>query len=159
MFCARLDMSVDGHKNTVKEVDVLPMPKHPDTNPYGNAFNAVYTPLVTELQAQRDAAPGAARSWTVQNSGSLNPVNGRPVGYKLLPQTRGPSHPALLTGEHAREESCGGGDGRPLASHIYKSRDGGRRIFAGPGKDGRGWRCAILRCLPQSFDQRTYVPS
>lgn len=91
-------MSVDGHKNRVQEVDIVPLPVDPDTNPYGNAFKATYTPLATEKQAQREAAPWVARSWRVQNVSSLNPVNGKPVAYKLLPQTRGPAHPALLTG-------------------------------------------------------------
>lgn len=91
-------MSVDGHKNTVSEADVVRVPRGED-NPAGNAFRARYTPLVTEKQAQREAAPEAARSWVVQNPSSLNPVNGKPVAYKLLPQTFGPTHPLLMTGE------------------------------------------------------------
>lgn len=98
MFCARLDMSVDGHKNTVSEADVVRVPRG-EGNPAGNAFRARYTPLVSEAQAQREACPGAARSWVVQNPSSRNPVNGRPVAYKLLPQTFGPAHPLLMTGE------------------------------------------------------------
>ncbi|CAM9796367.1 unnamed protein product, partial [Ascophyllum nodosum] len=96
-FCVRLDMSVDGHKNAVEEVDVVMLPDGPG-NPAGNAFCARRTPLMSELQARRDAAPHAARSWVVQNNDSINPISGGPVGYKLLPQTRGPAHPALMTG-------------------------------------------------------------
>lgn len=97
-FCARLDMSVDGHKNLVQEVDIVPVPMDSHSNRYSNAFRAKHTPLRTEKQAQRDAAPHVARSWCIQNRQSCNPVNGKPVAYRLLPQTRGPSHPALLTG-------------------------------------------------------------
>lgn len=90
-------MTVDGQKNAVKEVDVVPVPQGKG-NPFGNAFRAQHTSLLSECQAQRDAAPEAARSWIIQNNYSINPVNGKPVAYKLLPQTRGPSHPALMTG-------------------------------------------------------------
>ncbi|CBN75262.1 amine oxidase [Ectocarpus siliculosus] len=98
MFCARLDMSVDGHKNTVMEADVVRVPRGED-NPAGNAFRAQYTPLVTEKQAQREANPRAARSWLIQNPSSINPINGKSVAYKLVPQTFGPTHPPLMTGE------------------------------------------------------------
>lgn len=90
-------MAVDGTRNAVHEVDVVPVPTDPVTNPYGNAFRAKYTPLQSEKQAQRDVSPQTARSWSIRNPTSLNPVNGKPVAYKLLPQTRGPAHPTLLT--------------------------------------------------------------
>ncbi len=40
MFCARLDMAVDSHKNTVTEVDIISEPLG-EGNPYGNCFNVV----------------------------------------------------------------------------------------------------------------------
>lgn len=99
-------MSVDGHKNAVKEVDIVALPQG-SGNPAGNAFRAKHTPLLSEMQAQRDAAPQAARSWVIYNKSSINPVNGKPVSYKLLPQTRGPSHPSLMTGKESAVTSRG----------------------------------------------------
>eukprot|EP00172_Hildenbrandia_rubra_P001015 Plantae.Rhodophyta-Hildenbrandia_rubra.ctg16062.p1 GENE.Plantae.Rhodophyta-Hildenbrandia_rubra.ctg16062~~Plantae.Rhodophyta-Hildenbrandia_rubra.ctg16062.p1 ORF type:complete len:673 (-),score=115.48 Plantae.Rhodophyta-Hildenbrandia_rubra.ctg16062:3524-5542(-) len=94
MFSVRLDTSIDGTRNTVVEVDVKTMKKGSE-NPAGNAFRAVSTPLNTEAQAQRVAAP--ARTWKITNSSSYNQVSAKPVSYKLVPFTRGGSQPLLLT--------------------------------------------------------------
>ena len=51
-FCARLDMAVDGPRNTVVEVDVEPLPPGP-ANPYGNGFAPRKTLLRTEKQVLR----------------------------------------------------------------------------------------------------------
>jgi len=83
LFNFRLDMCVDGPRNSVYEVDALPVPLGPD-NPYGNAFTARSTLLERESQAQRMAAPERSRCWTVVNSGSHNAC-GEPVGYRLVP--------------------------------------------------------------------------
>eukprot|EP00899_Mesostigma_viride_P025592 jgi/Mesvir1/6217/Mv00897-RA.1 len=96
MFCVRLDMAVDGHKNTITEVDVLPSPAGPG-NPFGNAFRATSTVLRREREAQRVASPATARVWRIQNDAVLNPISHKPVAYKLVPFTRGPAHPTLLT--------------------------------------------------------------
>jgi primary-amine oxidase len=96
MFCARLDAAVDGLDNVVSEVDVVPRPRHPETNPYGNVFGPVQTRLETEAEAIRVADPSKARFWKVQSSSRKNPVNGKPTGYKLVPFTKGPAQPVLL---------------------------------------------------------------
>lgn len=97
MFCARLDVAVDGVLNTVSEVDVEPLPPGP-SNPFGNAFAPRATTLKTELGAVRDYALG--RAWKVSNAtGETNPLNGKPTAYKLLPFTRGPAFPPLLTAD------------------------------------------------------------
>jgi primary-amine oxidase len=82
-FSARLDMAVDGHQNTVVEVDSVPMPSGPD-NPYGNAWTTATTPLTRESEAQRDIDPKRARYWKIINENQRNHV-GDPVGYKLMP--------------------------------------------------------------------------
>jgi primary-amine oxidase len=82
-FNARLDMSVDGPHNTVFEVDSVPTPMG-DDNPYGNAWEAIATPLRRESEAQRDIDPTRARYWKVCNEAKHNAV-GDPVGYKLVP--------------------------------------------------------------------------
>jgi len=82
-FSARLDMAVDGPRNTVVEVDSVPDPVGPD-NPYGNAWHTESTPLTRESEAQRDIDLRRARYWKICNEDKVNHV-GDPVGYKLLP--------------------------------------------------------------------------
>jgi primary-amine oxidase len=98
MFCARLHMAVDGEKNTVSEVDVVPHPVCKENNPYGNAFGVVETVLKDEAQAVRVCDSNKARSWRISNAeGKVNSITGRPVSYKLYPFTRGAAQPVLLT--------------------------------------------------------------
>jgi primary-amine oxidase len=97
MFCARLDMAVDGHENTVSEVDVISQPLDAALNPYGNAFGPVEKVLASEKSAIRRADPSRARAWKVSNAGGkTNRINGKPTAYKLLPFTRGPAQPTML---------------------------------------------------------------
>ena len=81
IFCARLDMAVDGAGNSVVETNSHMEPTSA-TNPYGNAFFAEETVLKTELAAARRADLSTHRSWKVINPNKLNHV-GKPVAYKL----------------------------------------------------------------------------
>jgi primary-amine oxidase len=85
LFCARLDLDLDGTANSVYEVEAVSDPDGPE-NPYGNAFSARTTPLRTELQAQRLADPLAGRCWKVVNPSVRNRLS-EPVGYRLLPSS------------------------------------------------------------------------
>lgn len=101
MFCARLDMAVDGNKNTVSEVDVVPQAFCLEKNPYGNAFYVVETVLSSESDGVRVYDSNKARSWRISNAeGKVNPITGKSVSYKLYPFTRGAAQPALLTDKH-----------------------------------------------------------
>jgi len=82
-FCVRLHMAVDGPRNSVYEVDAVPVPAGP-ANPYGNAFVTRRRLLGTEQQAQRLIDPMNGRHWLVVNPHSLNGL-GDPVAYKLVP--------------------------------------------------------------------------
>mmetsp|Transcript_71430 Transcript_71430/g.225594 ORF Transcript_71430/g.225594 Transcript_71430/m.225594 type:complete len:376 (+) Transcript_71430:194-1321(+) len=97
MFCARLDMAVDGHKNSVQEVNIEPLPEGPG-NPFNNGLVAVKTTLARESEAQRDINTASARSWRIENKGSINPISSRPVAYKLVPYAIGAAMPPLMTG-------------------------------------------------------------
>lgn len=90
LFCARLDMAVDGTVNRVEEIDAARVPMGPD-NPRGNAFTQQRTTLTSEGQAQRTADASVDRVWHISNPDSLNRL-GRPVGYALHPEGK----PALL---------------------------------------------------------------
>jgi primary-amine oxidase len=83
LFCARLDLEVDGPVNEAYEVSVEPLPTSGD-NPWGNAFQPRTVRLETELGARRDVDPARARHWRFVNPDSSNGL-GRPVAYKLLP--------------------------------------------------------------------------
>jgi primary-amine oxidase len=83
LFCARLDMDVDGTGNEVHEVDVIADPRG-DDNPQGNAFRAHATRIEREGHARRFVDPAASRTWKVVNPTSRNRL-GEPVAYKLVP--------------------------------------------------------------------------
>jgi len=98
MFCARLDMAVDGDKNTVSEVDVVAAPEMGPDNPYGNLFGPKATVLKTEKEGVRMYDANKARAWKITNAeGKTNPITGKPTAYKLVPFTRGAAQPAVLT--------------------------------------------------------------
>lgn len=81
IFCARLDMAVDGDLNTVVECDTKVPPMGPD-NPYGNAFYVQETPITTEGGRLRD--PSAQRFWKFTSAEKTNGM-GKPTAYKLEP--------------------------------------------------------------------------
>jgi primary-amine oxidase len=82
-FNVRLDFDIDGRANTVQQVDVESEPLD-DSNPYGNAFHAKATSLLTEHQARAELNAGTARTWKIINPAVKNSV-GEPVGYRFLP--------------------------------------------------------------------------
>ncbi len=82
-FSVRLDMSVDGPKNTVYELNSESVPPGPE-NPHGNAWVVASRVLGRESEAQRTINPLSARSWKVVNHSSLNGL-GEPVAYRLVP--------------------------------------------------------------------------
>ncbi|MCC5859114.1 MAG: primary-amine oxidase [Ectothiorhodospiraceae bacterium] len=81
LFCARLDMEVDGPENAVMEYNVAVDPPGPD-NPHGNAFYEVGSLLETEQGARRRINPETMRYWKVVNRGQKNAV-GKPTAFKL----------------------------------------------------------------------------
>ena len=102
IFCARLDMEVDGPNNTVTECDTHALP-YGDENPHGNAFVIEERPLLTELQAQRDYDFSKSRYWRVINPEKKNWV-GRPTGFKLEPgsSVHPYTHPDSPSGRRGR---------------------------------------------------------
>ncbi|WP_194904585.1 primary-amine oxidase [Catenulispora rubra] len=97
IFCARLDMTVDGPHNSVVECDSVPVETGPD-NPYGNAWEVSRTLLRRESEAQRPANTATARFWRIENSARRNAV-GDPVAYRLEPGASTP--PPQPSGTHA----------------------------------------------------------
>ncbi|WP_018134896.1 primary-amine oxidase [Acaricomes phytoseiuli] len=84
LFCARLDMAVDGARNTVHERDLKRLPRS-EQNPHGNAFSRTREVICRESQGQRVADGTVGRVWEIVNSGTKNRV-GEPVAYTLFPE-------------------------------------------------------------------------
>lgn len=93
IFCARLDMAVDGMRNSVEEENLVAIPTGPE-NPYGNAFTVERTPVRRESEGVRDANTETGRKWYVLNRERTNHV-GKPTSYVLLPEPG----PRLLANE------------------------------------------------------------
>jgi primary-amine oxidase len=83
IFCARLDMAIDGDANSVVECNTYAETDGPH-NPYGNAFYEEETVFKREGDAARKANAETMRYWKVINPSKTNLV-GQPVAYKLEP--------------------------------------------------------------------------
>jgi primary-amine oxidase len=83
LFCARLDIEVDGAINEVHEVSCQALPVG-EANPWSNAFVSVATRLESELEARRNIDPASSRHWKFVNPEVRNRL-GQPVAYKLVP--------------------------------------------------------------------------
>ena len=82
-FNVRMDMAVDGQKNSVYEVNSYACPAD-ENNPHHNAFYAEKTQLKTESEAQRNIDPYSARYWLITNESETNYL-GQKTSYKLMP--------------------------------------------------------------------------
>ncbi|KAI0913146.1 copper amine oxidase [Ustulina deusta] len=86
IFAVRIDPSVDSYGNTDTAVvleESHPIPMNPETNPFGNGY---------EIRRQRvekamytDAEPKFNRTVKLENVNKKNPVSGKNVGYKFIP--------------------------------------------------------------------------
>ncbi|MEL6983239.1 MAG: primary-amine oxidase [Actinomycetota bacterium] len=85
LFCVRLDMAVDGHRNSVVEVNTEALPPGPD-NPVGTAFAARETVLTSEHEAMRTTNSSTSRYWRIQSEEATNRLD-RPTAYRLLPSS------------------------------------------------------------------------
>ncbi|CAM2705428.1 unnamed protein product [Rotaria socialis] len=83
-FNMRLDLAIDGSKNTAYMIDIEADPDDVEHNPYHNAFQAKKICLETEKQARSHLSLEKGRSWKFENSSVLNSL-GEPTGYKLHP--------------------------------------------------------------------------
>jgi len=95
LFSARLDMMVDGLRNSVDELEAARAPRS-DANPHGTGFVQTRTRLRTEKQAQRVADSATGRVWHIVNESSRNRL-GDPAGWVLYPE----GAPLLLADEHS----------------------------------------------------------
>jgi primary-amine oxidase len=101
-FNARLDMMVDGERNTVTEHEFVPRAWGAD-NPYGNVFDTTSRVLARERDAAREADGRTGRFWKIANPSRKNSVGGAP-GYKLVVT----ASPLMLAQEGATMRQRGG---------------------------------------------------
>jgi primary-amine oxidase len=101
LFCARLDLEVDGPVNEVYEVTTEPL-QTGDENPWSNGFVPVVRRLESEQEAQRDVDSASGRYWKFVNPAVRNRL-GEPVAYKLLPSATPTmlAHPNSSVGRRA----------------------------------------------------------
>jgi primary-amine oxidase len=83
IFAIRIDPAIEGHKNTVVAEESLPVPMNDVTNPHGNFYQVRQN--VISRAGFLDAAPENNRVIKIQNRNILNPISGKPVGYKFTP--------------------------------------------------------------------------
>lgn len=83
LFCIRIDPAIDGARNTVVQEESLPLPISEHTNPWGNGYQVVSQPIT--ISQWLDASPSTNRTIKMVNPHRLNPISGKPVGYKFMP--------------------------------------------------------------------------
>ena len=83
ILCARLDLDIDGEKNSVLEVESFAHPQG-EKNPYGGAYETRETLFTKEKESQRVIDPFSGRYWKIINEQVKNHMD-HPVGYKLIP--------------------------------------------------------------------------
>ncbi|WP_198411039.1 primary-amine oxidase [Microbacterium suaedae] len=119
LFCARLDVAIDGQEGTLHEIDAKRIPMGAD-NPFGNAFTWTETPLTTEREAQRVADTSVARTWEVRSTTRRNHV-GRETAYRLIPEPT-----ALLMAD-------------PESSVAARATFATKHLWATRHRDGETW--------------------
>ncbi|WP_308797816.1 primary-amine oxidase [Agromyces silvae] len=112
MFCARLDLTIDGVRNQVDELDVRRVPTGPG-NPWGNAFTRTVTRLRRESEGVRDAANQLGRTWRVSSAERANRT-GEATAYVLAPE----GQPALLSADDSSTRRRAGF----AAHHLWVTR-------------------------------------
>ncbi|WP_432536723.1 primary-amine oxidase [Kineococcus arenarius] len=150
LFCARLDMAVDGVRNVVDEIDVVPVPLGPQ-NPHGNAIGRRATRLRTEADAQRDADDRADRTWRIASTERTNRL-GQPTSYVLVPEG-GPTLAAHPDSVIARRAAFAG-------HHLWVTRyDPAERYPAGDivNQSAPGAGLPAFVADPQSVDGEDVV--
>ncbi|WP_432515434.1 primary-amine oxidase [Kineococcus sp. SYSU DK001] len=134
MFCARLDMTVDGHRNAVDEIDTAAVVAMGPDNPVGNAIGRTITRFSTELDAVRDADNGKGRVWRISSTEHTNRL-GENTSFVLYPE----GQPTLLAAPGSSVQERAGF----AAHHLWVSRydrdemwASGRLVNQNPGGNG-----------------------
>jgi primary-amine oxidase len=121
LFTFRLDVAVDGPRNTVFEVDAVATEPGPG-NPHGGAIETRATAIERERDGRRFGDPHKARCWKIINESQTNQV-GQPVAYKLVTG----ASPVLL----AHPDSSVGRRAGFAAAHVWITAADPDQLHAG----------------------------
>ena len=80
IFSLRVDPMIDGHNNRLVFDEVHPMPRD-EFNPHGVGY--VINETVVEKSCGLDLDFDVNRTFKIQNANVRNPINGKPVSYKI----------------------------------------------------------------------------
>lgn len=81
IFSLRVDPHLDGsNSNRLVYDEAHPMPRS-DFNPHGTGYAVTETPIT--VSGGYDVEPRLNRTFKIQNMQKRNPINGKPVGYKI----------------------------------------------------------------------------
>ncbi|KAK1753035.1 copper amine oxidase [Echria macrotheca] len=81
-FSLRVDPMIDGPGNTVIYDEAHPLPRDKVLNPHGVGYTVKKTEISTTGGFETD--PASNRVFKIINKAVRNPVNGMPVGYKVM---------------------------------------------------------------------------
>ncbi|CEI61777.1 Copper amine oxidase 1 [Fusarium venenatum] len=81
IFSLRVDPMIDGHTNQLTYTEAHKIPRHPEKNPHGCGYEVIENTV--DKTAGLDIDYDLSRVFKITNPNSLNPVNGKPVGYKI----------------------------------------------------------------------------
>lgn len=80
IFSLRVDPAIDGHNNRLIYEEAHPMPRS-EFNPAGVGYTIQET--LVKRSSGLDTNSDVNRTYKVQNASVRNPINGKPVGYKI----------------------------------------------------------------------------
>jgi primary-amine oxidase len=112
---------IDGHANRLVYDEAHAMPIDKEWNPHGTGYYAQET--VVESASGLDLDPDKNRVFKIQNVNARNPINGKPVAYKIHapPFQKMLSHPQSFNFKRAE-----------FADHnIYVTTHADRELYAG----------------------------
>jgi primary-amine oxidase len=83
IFSLRVDPMIDGHSNQLTYTECHAMPRDPEKNPYGIGYESVEHAV--DRTSGLDVDFDKNRVFKMINPTSKNPINGKPVAYKIMP--------------------------------------------------------------------------
>jgi primary-amine oxidase len=120
IFSLRVDPMIDGHNNTLVYDEAHPMPQD-DFNPHGTGYTVSSTTVSTS--SGLDLNPDFNRTFKITNQNSTNPINGKPVAYKI----HAPPFQKILS----RPESFNFKRAEFADKNIYITSHSDRELYAG----------------------------
>lgn len=82
IFSLRVDPAIDGHENRLVYDEAIALPRNQETNPYGTGYVVRETVVTESCGLQTDTTKN--RRFLIQNFTKKNPVNGKPVSYRIV---------------------------------------------------------------------------